>query len=87
MSGCQGLPGIRCHCPAKDSVQESKQGPSLLLAKWHDTYCRMAKTLEFNEADIKDHVKMAAVVAHGISAQVALDLGNRLKYLRTDCPS
>jgi putative toxin-antitoxin system antitoxin component (TIGR02293 family) len=79
MSGCQGLPGIRCHCPAKDSVQESKQGPSLLLATWHDTYCRMAKTLEFNEAEIKDHVKMAAVVAHGISAQVALDLGNRLK--------
>jgi putative toxin-antitoxin system antitoxin component (TIGR02293 family) len=51
----------------------------LLLAKWHDTYCRMANTLEFNEAEIKDHVKMAAVVAHGISAQVALDLGNRLK--------
>src|SRR5258708_13301780 len=39
----------------------------------------MAKTLEYNEAEIKDHVKMAAVVAHGISAQVALDLGNRLK--------
>lgn len=51
----------------------------MLLAKWHDTYCRMAKILEFNEAEIKDHVKMAAVVAHGISAQVALDLGNRLK--------
>jgi putative toxin-antitoxin system antitoxin component (TIGR02293 family) len=39
----------------------------------------MAKTLEFNEAETKDHVKMAAVVAHGISAQVALDLANRLK--------
>lgn len=39
----------------------------------------MAKALQFNEEDINDHVKMAALVAHGIPAQLALDLGSRLK--------
>jgi putative toxin-antitoxin system antitoxin component (TIGR02293 family) len=38
----------------------------------------MAKLLAFKESDIKDYVKMAALVARGIPAQVALDLGNRL---------
>jgi putative toxin-antitoxin system antitoxin component (TIGR02293 family) len=72
------VPFVRFVQPRQDiSVQKH-----LLLAKWHDIFCRMAKTLEFNEAEIKDHVKMAAVVAHGISAQVALDLGNRLKISR-----
>ena len=39
----------------------------------------MAKMVEFKEEDIRDHVKMAAVVRHGIPAQVALTLGERLK--------
>lgn len=39
----------------------------------------MAKMIEFNEEDIRDHVKMAAVVMHGIPAQVALNLADRLK--------
>jgi putative toxin-antitoxin system antitoxin component (TIGR02293 family) len=38
----------------------------------------MAKTVEFNEKDITDRVKMASLVAHGIPAQLALDLATRL---------
>jgi uncharacterized protein (DUF2384 family) len=38
----------------------------------------MAKLREFSGSDIKDHVKMAALVTQGIPAQVALELGNRL---------
>ena len=38
----------------------------------------MAKFLAFHESDIKDHVKMAALVVQGIPTQVALDLGKRL---------
>jgi putative toxin-antitoxin system antitoxin component (TIGR02293 family) len=38
----------------------------------------MATLRELSGSDIKDHVKMAALVTQGISAQVALDLGNRL---------
>ena len=51
----------------------------LILAKWHDIHCRMAKAAEFKEEEIRDHVKMAAVVRHGIPAQVALTLGVRLE--------
>jgi putative toxin-antitoxin system antitoxin component (TIGR02293 family) len=39
----------------------------------------MAKAIEFNEEEIRDHVKMAAVVMHGIPAQEALNLADRLK--------
>ena len=38
----------------------------------------MAKLPEFGGSDIKDYVKMAALVTKGIPAQVALELGNRL---------
>jgi putative toxin-antitoxin system antitoxin component (TIGR02293 family) len=51
---------------------------ALITARWHDIHCHMAKAIEFNEAEIKDHVKMAAVVTHGLPAKVALDLGERL---------
>jgi putative toxin-antitoxin system antitoxin component (TIGR02293 family) len=48
------------------------------LAKWHDISCRMAKAIKFDESEINDHVKMAAVVTHGLPARVALELGDRL---------
>jgi len=38
----------------------------------------MAKLHELGGSDIKDYVKMAALVTQGIPAQVALELGNRL---------
>jgi len=38
----------------------------------------MTKAATFNPGDLKDHVKMAALIDHGISAQVALDLARHL---------
>jgi putative toxin-antitoxin system antitoxin component (TIGR02293 family) len=50
-----------------------------MIAKWHDTRCRMAKAIEFKEEEMRDHVKMAAVVRHGIPVQAALNLAERLQ--------
>ena len=38
----------------------------------------MAKAIKFDESEINDYVKMAAVVTHGLPARVALELGDRL---------
>lgn len=38
----------------------------------------MAKATAFNPGDLKDHIKMAELVDHGISVQVALDLARHL---------
>jgi putative toxin-antitoxin system antitoxin component (TIGR02293 family) len=38
----------------------------------------MAKVRPFDPADLKDYIKMAALVDHGIPAHVALDLAKRL---------
>jgi putative toxin-antitoxin system antitoxin component (TIGR02293 family) len=39
----------------------------------------MAETMEFKEEEMRDHVKMAAVVKHGIPVQAALNLADRLQ--------
>jgi putative toxin-antitoxin system antitoxin component (TIGR02293 family) len=39
----------------------------------------MAKMTAFNPADLEDHIKMAELVDHGVSVQVALDLARHLR--------